>query len=87
MMYQLLFSPQAKKDAKKHQSSGLKPKIMELLHLIEKDPLQYPPAFEYLSHNLTGKISRRINKQHRLVYEVLEEEKVIKVLRMWTHYD
>ncbi len=86
-MYQLLFSPQAKKDAKKHQSSGLKPKIMELLQLIEKDPFQYPPEFEYLSHNLTGKISRRINKQHRLVYEVFEEEKVIKVLRMWTHYD
>ncbi|MGD9654946.1 MAG: Txe/YoeB family addiction module toxin [Sulfuricurvum sp.] len=76
-MYQLLFSPQAKKDAKKHQSSGLKPKVMELLQIIEKDPLQY----------LKGKISRRINKQHRLVYEVLEEAKVIKVLRMWTHYD
>ena len=87
-MYQLLFSPQAKKDAKKHQSSGLKPKVMELLQIIEKDPLQYPPEFEYLSQNLKGKISRRrINKQHRLVYEVFEEEKVIKVLRMWTHYD
>ncbi len=85
-MYQLLFSPQAKKDAKKHQSSGLKPKIMQLLQIIEKDPLQYPPEFEYLSQNLKGKISRRINKQHRLVYEV-SEEKVVKVLRMWTHYD
>ena len=86
-MYQLLFSPQAKKDAKKHQSSGLKQKIMELLKIIEKNPLQYPPEFEYLSQNLKGKISRRINIQHRLVYEILEEEKVIKVLRMWTHYD
>jgi len=86
-MYQLLFSPQAKKDAKKHQSSGLKPKVVELLQIIKNDPLQYPPEFEYLSQNLKGKLSRRINKQHRLVYEILEEEKVIKILRMWTHYD
>ncbi len=86
-MYKLLFSPQAKKDAKKHQSSGLKPKVMELLQIIENNPLQYPPEFEYLSQNLKGKFSRRINKQHRLVYEIIEEEKVIKVLRMWTHYD
>jgi len=86
-MYQLLFSPQAKKDAKKHQSSGLKPKVVELLQIIKNDPLRYPPEFEYLSQNLKGKLSRRINKQHRLVYEILEEEKVIKILRMWTHYD
>jgi len=86
-MYRLLFSPQAKKDAKKHQASGLKQKVIELLKIIEKDPLQYPPEFEYLSHNLKGKISRRINKQHRLVYQILEEKKTIKVLRMWTHYD
>lgn len=68
-MYQLLFSPQAKKDSKKHKSSGLKPKIMKLLQIIEKDPFVYPPEYEYLSQNLKGKISRRINKQHRLVYE------------------
>ncbi|WP_422079239.1 Txe/YoeB family addiction module toxin [Sulfurimonas sp.] len=86
-MYQLLFSPQAKKDAKRHQSCALKPKVMELLQIIEKDPLQYPPEYEYLTQNLKGKISRRINKQHRLVYEILEEKKIIKVLRMWTHYD
>lgn len=86
-MYKLLFSLQANKDAKKHQSSGLKPKVMELLEIIEKNPLQYPPEFEYLSQNLKGKISRRINKQHRLVYEVFEEDKTIKILRMWTHYD
>ncbi len=86
-MYQLLFSPQAKKDAKKIASSGLKPKVQELLALIEQDPLKYPPKFEYLSANLKGKISRRINKQHRLVYEVFEEENFIKIYRLWTHYE
>lgn len=86
-MYQLLFSPQAKKDAKKIASSGLKPKAQELLDLIEKEPLSYPPKYEYLEGNLKGKISRRINKQHRLVYEIFEEEKLIKIYRMWTHYE
>jgi Txe/YoeB family toxin of toxin-antitoxin system len=86
-MYTLLFSPQAKKDAKRIASSGLKPKVNELLDLIEKEPLQYPPKFEYLSGDLKGKVSRRINKQHRLVYEVFEEEKLIKIYRMWTHYE
>jgi Txe/YoeB family toxin of toxin-antitoxin system len=86
-MYQLLFSPQAKKDSKKITSSGLKPKVQELLNLIKKEPLQYPPKFEYLSTNLKGKISRRINKQHRLVYEIFKKEKLIKIYRMWTHYD
>ena len=86
-MYQLIFSPQAKKDSKKISSSGLKSKVMEILYLIEKEPLKYPPKFEYLSGNLAGKISRRINKQHRLVYEIFENEKLIKIYRMWTHYD
>lgn len=86
-MYQLLFSPQAKKDSKKVASSGLKSKVQELLKIIEKEPLKYPPKFEYLSANLKGKISRRINKQHRIIYEIFEEEKLIKVYRMWTHYD
>ena len=86
-MYTILFSPQAKKDAKKIASSGLKPKVLQLIAVIEKDPLAYPPKFEYLSGNLKGKISRRINNQHRLVYEVFEEEKLIKIYRMWTHYE
>ena len=86
-MYKLLFSSQAQKDAKKISQSGLKPKVLNLLSIIEKDPLKYPPSFEYLSGNLKGKISRRINKQHRLVYEVFEEEKIIKIYRMWTHYE
>lgn len=86
-MYQILFSPQAKKDSKNIGSSGLKPKVQSLLAIIEKNPLQYPPSFEYLTGSLAGKISRRINKQHRLVYEVFEEEKIIKVYRMWSHYE
>ncbi len=78
---------QAQKDAKNLASSGLKPKAMRLLEIIEKNPLQYPPEFEYLKGNLQGLISRRINKQHRLVYEIFEEEKVIKIYRMWKHYE
>jgi len=86
-MYQLLFSPQAKKDAKKIASSGLKPKVQELLDMVQEEPLRYPPKYEYLEADLAGKISRRINKQHRLVYEIFEEEKIIKIYRMWTHYE
>lgn len=86
-MYKLLFSSQAKKDAKKIGASGLKPKVQELLAIIENNPLQYPPSFEHLTGSLDGKISRRINKQHRLVYEVIEDKKTIKILRMWTHYE
>lgn len=86
-MYQLLFSSQANKDAKKIASSGLKPKVQQLLSLIENNPFAYPPKYEHLEASLKGKISRRINKQHRLVYEVFEEEKLIKVYRMWTHYE
>ncbi|MHB8930682.1 MAG: Txe/YoeB family addiction module toxin [Melioribacteraceae bacterium] len=86
-MYKLIFSPQAQKDAKKISSSNLKPKVQALLDLLSLNPYQFPPEFEFLSGKLKGFISRKINKQHRLVYEVLEEEKVIKILRMWTHYE
>nr|WP_201766898.1 Txe/YoeB family addiction module toxin [Chrysiogenes arsenatis] len=78
---------QAQKDAKKLAASGLKPKALKLLELIQKDPYVYPPAFEYLQGSMKGLISRRINKQHRLVYEVVEQERLIKVYRMWTHYE
>ena len=78
---------QAQKDAKNLSSSGLKPKAMKLLKIIQQNPLQYPPDFEYLKGNMKGLISRRINKQHRLVYEVFEDEKLIKVYRMWKHYE
>jgi len=78
---------QAQKDAKNLSSSGLKPKAMKLLEIIQQNPLQYPPDFEYLKGNMKGLISRRINKQHRLVYEIFEDEKLIKVYRMWRHYE
>ncbi len=86
-MYKILFSSIAQKDAKKISASGLKSKVQELLSLMEENPFAYPPKFEYLGGNLKGKISRRINKQHRLVYEVFEDEKIIKIYRMWTHYE
>jgi len=85
-MYQLLFSPQAQKDAKKIANSKLKSKVKEILNIIKSEPLQYPPKYEYLTGDLKGKLSRRINKQHRLVYEVFKDEKIIKIYRMWTHY-
>lgn len=78
---------QAQKDAKKLASSGLKQKTMQLLEIIQNDPLQYPPSYEYLKGDMSGLISRRINKQHRLVYEVLEDDKIVKVYRMWKHYE
>lgn len=86
-MYKLIYSPQAQKDAKKIASSKLKPKVEELLEIIKRNPFSFPPTFEFLSGKLTGFISRRINKQHRLVYEVIEDEKIVKILRMWTHYE
>lgn len=78
---------QAQKDAKNLAASGLKPKALALLELIKRNPLAYPPAYEYLKGDLKGLMSRRINKQHRLVYEVIEEEKLIKIYRMWAHYE
>ncbi len=78
---------QAQKDAKNLASGGLKPKAMKLLAIIEKNPLQYPPDYEYLKGDMKGLISRRINKQHRLVYEIIEDEKIIKIYRMWKHYE
>ncbi|AXJ01867.1 toxin-antitoxin system, toxin component, Txe/YoeB family [Cyclonatronum proteinivorum] len=85
--YKLVYTKQAKKDAKKAASSGLKPKIEDLLDIIKENPSQDYPPYEKLVGNLEGAYSRRINIQHRLVYQVLEEEKIVKVIRMWTHYD
>lgn len=85
--YKLIFMSQAQKDAKKLASSGLKQKTMQLLEIIQNDPLQYPPSYEYLKGDMSGLISRRINKQYRLVYEVLEDDKIVKVYRMWEHYE
>jgi toxin YoeB len=85
--WRLVYTKQAKKDAKKLASSGLKPKAKELLELVAEDPLGKPPPFEKLIGDLAGAHSRRINIQHRLVYQVLEVERVVKVLRMWSHYE
>lgn len=87
MTWKLVYTRQAQKDAKKLASSGLKPKAQELLSLIEEDPFRKPPPFEKLVGDLAGAYSRRINIQHRLVYQVLEDELVVKVLRLWSHYE
>ncbi len=86
-MYNIIFMTQAQKDARKLASSNLKNKALELIEIIRQNPLQYPPAYALLKGDMQGLISRRINKQHRLVYEVIENEKLIKVYRMWSHYE
>ena len=85
--FQLVYTKQAQKDAKKLSASGLVDKAKRLLAFIEKNPYQQPPPYEKLVGDLSGAISRRINIQHRLVYQVLEDIKTIKVLRLWTHYE
>ena len=87
MTWTLAYTKQAQKDAKKLASSGLKPKSQELLALLAEDPYRRPPPFEKLIGDLAGAYSRRINIQHRLVYQVLEVERVVKVLRLWSHYE
>jgi len=84
--YKLVYTKQAKKDAKKAASSGLKSNIEDLLEIIKVDPFADYPPYEKLVGNLEGAYSRRINIQHRLVYQVYEKKKVVKVIRMWTHY-
>jgi len=85
--YTLVYTEQAQKDAKKISSSGLKLKVQHLLTLLQLNPFQDYPPFEKLQGDLLGTYSRRINIQHRLVYQVLEDEKVVKVIRMWPHYE
>ncbi len=85
--WEIVYAKQAMKDAKKIAASGLKPKAQELLAILANDPLQNPPPFEKLVGDLTGTYSRRINIQHRMVYEVFAKEKTVRVLRMWTHYE
>jgi toxin YoeB len=83
----LVYTPQAKKDSKKLKSSGLKTQAQGLLDLLAKNPYQTPPNFEKLVGDLAGAYSRRINRQHRLVYQILDDAKIVKVIRMWTHYE
>lgn len=84
--WRVVFTKQAQKDAKKLSASGLRDKAEQLLLVLKNNPYQTPPPFEKLVGDLSGAYSRRINIQHRLVYQVLEEEQTVKVLRLWTHY-
>jgi toxin YoeB len=83
----LAYTKQAQKDAKKLAQSGLKPKAQALLDVLPNDPWQNPPPYEKLRGDLSGACSRRINIQHRLIYQVLDDIKTVKVIRMWTHYE
>ena len=87
MNWQIVFTKQAQKDAKKLSASGLKAKAEELLNILRQNPFQNPPPYEKLVGDLAGAYSRRINIQHRIVYEVFTKEGVVRVLRMWTHYE
>jgi len=85
--WQIVFTKQAQKDAKKLASAGLKPKAERLLEILAEDPYSNPPPFEKLVGDLQGAYSRRINIHNRLVYQILEKEKTVKVIRMFTHYE
>ncbi|MBL4566877.1 MAG: Txe/YoeB family addiction module toxin [Porticoccus sp.] len=86
-MWKIYYTKQAKKDAKKLASAGLKKKAQDLLSIIQENPYQNPPPYEKLVGDLEGAYSRRINIQHRIVYQILENENSVKVLRLWTHYE
>ncbi len=87
MSWEVVFAKQAIKDANKLAASGLKPKAQELIAILATNPLQNPPPFEKLVGDLAGAYSRRINIQHRMVYEIFTKEMVVRVFRMWTHYE
>ena len=85
--YNLVFTKQAQKDARKLGAAGLKPKAEMLFEILERNPFQNPPPYEKLIGEMSGAYSRRINIQHRLVYQVIEDLKIVKVIRLWTHYE
>ena len=87
MSWRLVFTKQAAKDSKRISAAGLKPQVQRLLAILASDPFKTPPRFEKLVGDLRGAYSRRINIHHRLVYQVLEEGKTVKIIRMWTHYE
>ncbi len=86
-MYTLLYSKQAKKDAQKLKASGLKQKAEEILAILRRNPFENPPRFEKLVGDLQGAYSRRLNIQHRIVYQVREKDRYVRILRMWSHYE
>ncbi len=87
MSWRLVFTKQAQKDARKLAQSGLKPQAERLLKILREDPYRSPPTYEKLVGDLSGACSRRINIQHRLVYQILDDIQTVKVIRMWTHYE
>ena len=87
MSWKIIFTKMAPKDAKKIKRAGLKSQVENILSIIQENPFQNPPSYEKLVGDLSGAYSRRINIQHRLVYQVLTEEKTVKIIRMWTHYE
>lgn len=87
VIYSIYYTKQAVKDSKKILQSGLKSKVMELIDVVTKNPYQNPPPYEKLIGDLAGALSRRINIQHRLVYQVIEAEMAVKIMRMWSHYE
>jgi len=86
-LYKIVYSSQALKDARKAGKSGIKTNIQKIIDILKIDPYQNPPPYEKLIGDLSGAYSRRINIQHRLVYQIYENEKIIKIIRMWTHYE
>ena len=86
-MWRVVFTKQAQKDTKKLSAARLRPKAEKLIEILRENSYQFPPPFEKLLGDLSGAFSRRINIQHRIVYQVLDDEKVVKVIRMWTHYE
>lgn len=87
MSWRIAFTKQAQKDAKKLSASGLRSKAEQLIKILLDNPYQAPPPYEKLVGDLAGAYSRRINIQHRLVYQIIEDEKTVKIIRMWTHYE
>ena len=85
--WKIVYTKQAQKDARKISAAGLKSKVEDLIEVLRIDPYKRPPSFEKLVGDLLGAYSRRINIQHRLIYQILEKEKTVKVIRMWTHYE
>jgi Txe/YoeB family toxin of toxin-antitoxin system len=85
--WQIVFTKQAQKDAKKLSASGLREKALEIIQILSENPFQTVPPYEKLMGDLSGAYSRRINIQHRIVYQVMEKEGIVKVIRMWTHYE
>ena len=86
-MYKIIYASQAQKDAKKANEKGLKNNIQKIIDILQNNPYQTPPPYEKLIGDLTGSYSRRINLQHRLIYQIYKYEKIVKIIRMWTHYE